>query len=178
MEKQPIIEKSKTWVEKFVIGLQLCPFAKRPFEKGQVRFEVCFEKNTEAQLIAFWKEIELLSATPKETVSNIILILPNGLDDFEQYLDFYDLAEQLLFDQNKDEEFQLASFHPDYQFDGTEKDDVTNYTNRSPFPFIHILRIEEVEVAIANYPEIEEVPEKNIRLLKEIGIEQIKILIN
>lgn len=177
MEKQPIIEKSKAWVEKFVIGLQLCPFAKRPFEKGQVRFQVCFEKNTEAQLVAFWKEMELLSATPKEAVSNTILIIPHGLDDFEKYLDLYDLAEQLLFDQNKDGEFQLASFHPDYQFEGTEKDDVSNYTNRSPYPFIHILRIEEVEVAIANYPKIEDIPERNIRLLKEIGIEQIKSLI-
>lgn len=178
MEKQQIIEKSKAWVERFVIGLQLCPFAKRPFEKGRVHFEVCLEKNIEAQLIAFWKEIELLSATPKETISNSILIFPNGLDDFGQYLDCYDLAEQLLFDQNKEEEFQLASFHPDYQFEGTKKDDVTNFTNRSPYPFIHILRIEEVTEAIENYPNIEEVPERNMRLLKEMGIEQIKTLIN
>ena len=173
MEKQLIIEKSKTWVERFVIGLQLCPFAKQPFDKEQVRFEVCFEKNMEMQLIAFWKEIELLSETPKEVISNTILIYPNSLDDFGKYLDLYDLAEQLLFEQQKNGVFQLASFHPDYQFEGTEKDDVSNYTNRSPFPFLHILRIEEVEEAIASHPDIEGVPERNMEMMKDLGKDRL-----
>ena len=178
MEKQPIIEKSSAWVERFVIGLQLCPFAKRPFDKGLLRFEVCFEKNMEAQLVAFWKEIEQLDKVPKEEISNTILVYPNGLHDFEKYLDLYDLAERLLLDQKLNEKFQLASFHPDYQFEGTDKDDVSNYTNRSPFPFIHILRVGEVEEAINSYPNIDEVPARNIRLLEEMGIEKIKDIID
>ncbi len=173
MEKLTIIEKSRAWVERFVIGLHLCPFAKRPYEKGQVRFEVCFEKRTGAQLTAFWKEIELLLNTPKEKISNTILIFPNGLNNFEKYLDLYDLAEQLLLDQKLNGKFQLASFHPDYQFEGTVKEVVTNYTNRSPFPFIHILRVEEVTEAIANYPDVKKVPERNMEKLKKLGKDQL-----
>ena len=173
MKRQIIIEKSKTWVERFVIGLNLCPFAKRPFDKGLVRFEVCESEEMESQLVAFWKEIELLENTNQEEISNTILILPNGLEDFENYLDFYHLAEQLLTDQRKQTAFQLASFHPRYQFENTQKDDLSNYTNRSPFPFIHILRIAEVANAIAHYPDVEGVPERNIQRLNEMGLEEI-----
>ena len=173
MDKEKIILKCKKWVEQFVIGLQLCPFAKRPFEKGQIRFEVCFEKDMESQLVAFWKEINLLLKTPKEKISNTILIFSDGLNDFEKYLDLYFLSENLLLEQNKNEQFQLASFHPEYQFKNTEKNDVSNFTNRSPFPFIHILRVEEVTDAIAHYPDVEKVPERNIEKLKKMGIDGI-----
>lgn len=173
MQKEAIIDKSKKWVERFVIELQLCPFAKLPYDKNQVRFEVCIETETEAQLMAFWNEIELLIKTSREKISNTILIYPNGLNDFEKYLDLYFLAENLLTDQNKNNQFQLASFHPDYQFENTEKDDVTNYTNRSPFPFVHILRIGEVAEAIESYPDVEMVPERNKNKLKKLGLEGI-----
>ena len=176
MENEQIIQKSEAWVDRFVIGLQLCPFAKHPFQKGQVRFEVCIEKEMEAQLAAFWKEIELLFVTPKEKISNTILIYPNSLTDFGQYLQLYDIAERLLTDQRKQEEFQLASFHPDYQFDKTEKDDAVNFTNRSPYPFIHILRVEEVAAAISGYPDIEGVPLKNQNTMKNMGLDKIKTL--
>ena len=176
MDKEKIIQQSKKWVELFVIGHRLCPFAKRPFDKGQIRFQVCFEKKTEEQLMAFWGEIILLSKTPKEKTSNTVLILPNGLNDFEKYLDLYYLAENLLVEKNKNGEFQLASFHPGYQFENTDKNDVSNYTNRSPFPFIHILRVEEVADAIAHYPDIEKVPERNIEELKNMGKGELKKL--
>ena len=103
MKKQPFIEKSRGWVERFVIGLQLCPFAKHPFDRGQVHFEVCLEENTAAQLVAFWKEVEQLTTASRDQISNTILIFPNGLDDFEKYLDLFDLAEQLLTDQQKNQ---------------------------------------------------------------------------
>ena len=176
MKKEAIIQQSRSWVERFVIGLHLCPFAKRPYDKDQVRFAVCFENEAEAQLMAFWEEIELLIKTPKEKISNTILIFPNGLGSFENYLDLYYLSENLLIDQNKNDQFQLASFHPDYQFENTKKDDLTNYTNRSPFPFIHILRIKEVAEAIDNYPGIEKVPERNKEKLIEMGKEEIEKL--
>ncbi|MEO1258977.1 MAG: DUF1415 domain-containing protein [Bacteroidota bacterium] len=176
MKKADIIRKSRDWVERFVIGLHLCPFAKRPYDKNQVRFEVCLASEAEQQLTDLWKEIELLAKAPKEKISNAILIFPNGLNDFGEYLDFYFLAEKLLQEQNKDDQFQLASFHPDYQFENTEKNDVTNYTNRSPFPFIHILRIEEVAEAIDNYPEVDKVPGRNKKRLTEMGVDKIKQL--
>ena len=176
MKQQRIIEKSKAWVERFVIGLQLCPFAQQPYEKGQVRFEVCFEKKMEQQLAAFWKEIELLINTSKEKISNIILIYPNGVSDFEKYLDLYEIAEQLLSEHKLNKKFQLASFHPNYQFAGTSKNDISNYTNRSPFPFIHILRVREVEAAIKSYPNIEGVPIRNIERMKKMGLAEIKKL--
>ncbi len=161
-----------------MIGLNLCPFAQRPFTKGLVRFNVALGEGMEAQLIAFWKEIELLENVPAEEVSNTILIFPEGLDDFGKYLELYEMAEQLLADQNKSTEFQLASFHPDYQFENTHINDVSNYTNRSPYPFIHILRKKEVEEAIKNYPNIEEVPQRNIETMKKLGIKEIKKLLD
>ncbi|HFA49199.1 MAG TPA: DUF1415 domain-containing protein [Bacteroidetes bacterium] len=167
-------ETSRAWVAKVVIGLNLCPFAQKPFIKNQVRFKVIFENTFKTQLLAFWEEVELLSNTDKNKISNTILILPNGLNDFQEYLKLYELAEQLLIEQKKENEFQLASFHPGYQFENTKKDDVSNYTNRSPFPFIHILRTEEVREAISNYPDIEKVPVRNIETMQRIGLEGIK----
>lgn len=132
----------------------------------------------EDQLIAFWKEIEVLENAAPEEISNTILIFHEGLDDFNEYLELYDMAEQLLIDQNKNGVFQLASFHPAYQFGNTHYNDVSNYTNRSPFPFIHILRIKEVEEAINNYPNIEDVPLRNIKTMKKLGVKGIEKILN
>ncbi len=168
MDKEKILTESKAWVEQFVIGHGLCPFAKVPYFKGQVRFHVANGKGLEGVLIDFWKEVELLDNSPQSELSNSILILPEGLEDFEKYLDLFDLAERLLADQQKEATYQLASFHPDYQFEGTNSNAVSNFTNRSPYPFIHILRTEEVEQAIENYPEIDDVPKRNIETMERV----------
>lgn len=168
MDKDQIITASKYWVEQFVIDLKLCPFAHQPFSEKRIRFEICASTETEEQLLAFWQEVVLLTRIPKEQLSTSLLILPSGLDDFEDYLDFYDLCEQLLEEQNHQELFQLASFHPGYQFDNTKLDDHANYTNRSPYPMIHLLRVEEVAAAIAHYPNVQQVPMKNMLRLRSM----------
>lgn len=174
MTEHPAITSTRNWVEKMVIGLNLCPFAKLPFSQGQIHFQLIEDESMERQLLVFWKEIERLISTEKNEISNSLLIFPDSFPDFSDYLDFYDLCEKLLAGQGKDTEFQLASFHPNYLFDGVGEQDASNYTNRSPYPMIHVLRSEEVEEAIASHPNIESVPKRNVELLRELGKEGVK----
>ncbi len=167
------VNRAKKWVEDFVIGYTLCPFARVPYEAGQVRFCEITETDTEAILEAFWKEVEMIDHADSAEISNSILVLPALTDSFERYLDILDMATDLLDMQKKAEKFQLASFHPAYQFDGTEKSDPTNYTNRSPVPLIHIIRIEEVAQAIASHPDIDSVPIANQEKMRELGVEHL-----
>lgn len=167
------IEIVKKWIEDFVIKLDLCPFAKHPFSKGKIHFsEIDFETK-ESFLIGFWDEIERLETTPADQVSNSILIINNGLDDFLEYLEVFSLSEGLLKLQQQDDAFQLASFHPDYLFEGEGKESPRNYTNRSPFPMIHILRVEEVSAAIEFYDGVEEIPVNNKSKMEELGSETL-----
>ncbi len=163
------IAQCKAWLQNFVIELGLCPFAKKPFINERIRYVVIEEEDPEQRLLAFWDEVQLLKQEQFKIISTSLLILPRYLEDFEDYLDFYDLAEILLEDQNEFDNFQLASLHPNYQFGDTETDDVSNYTNRAPFPIIHILRTDEVADVIDNYPDMEEIPKRNIRLMREMG---------
>lgn len=172
------IDITKKWIEQMVIGLRLCPFAQLPFSQNKIHYEVVTENEMEIQLLGFWKIIEKMEKSTPDYLSNSLIIYPNGLNDFFDYLDLYDLSEKLIADQNKSNEFQLASFHPEYIFDGVDENDVTNYTNRSPFPMIHILRVEEVESAILNFPNIENVPEENKKKLRELGRQGIEKIIN
>jgi len=178
MRNMEEIIKTKNWIEKMVIAHKLCPFAQLPFEKNKISYRVSKELNTENQIMDFWKELIFLENSGSEKLSNSLVVYSDPEMNFDKYLDLYFLAEQLLISENKDGDFQLASFHPEYQFDGTEKNDVTNFTNRSPFPMIHILRINEVEMAIENHPNIDEVPENNERKMNELGMEKIKRILS
>jgi len=168
------IEKTKRWIEAFVIKLDLCPFAKHPFSNGKIHFAVETSEETEVQLTSFWNEVERLETAGPKDISNSILIYPNGLDDFFDYLELLDLCEELLKLQKVEDLFQIASFHPDYLFEGSKVDDVKNFTNRSPYPMIHILRVEEVSAAIEFYDDVDQIPKKNKSTLEEIGFEKIK----
>lgn len=168
------VNHAKRWVEEFVIGYALCPFARVPYEAGQVRFCEIAETETEAILEGFWNEVELIDSADETEISNSILVIPALTDSFERYLDVLDLANELLEMQNKADKLQLASFHPEYQFDETEKNDPTNYTNRSPIPLIHIIRIGEVARAIASHPDIDSVPIANQVKMRELGEEHLK----
>lgn len=173
-EPTAAIAATQNWVKKMVIGLQLCPFARLPFDEGRIHFRCIEAEGLEAKLVEFWKEIEWMTAKGRREVSNSLLIFPADFQDFGDYLDFLDLAEQLLNDQGRDDDFQLASFHPNYQFDGVGEGDPANSTNRSPYPMLHILRVEEVAAAIAGHPDIEAVPERNVKVLRELGEEGIQ----
>jgi uncharacterized protein len=173
--EENIIKPVQLWLETMVIGLNLCPFAKRDFVKNRVRFSVT-ESNTEEQLLsALQTELELLEKN--SAIETTLLIHPMVLSNFFDYNQFLDSADNMLVSLKMEGIFQIASFHPDYQFGGTEYDDVENFTNRSPYPVLHLLREKSVELAIAGYPDHQEITERNIQLLKRMGLNQMQDLL-
>lgn len=161
----------RQWVESLVVNLNLCPFAKRELAKGRVRFSVTSAVTEEALLEELRAELELLNSTP--SVETTLLIHPEVLLDFSDYNQFLDDADQLLIRMNLEGVYQIASFHPDYQFSDTNPDDAENYTNRSPWPMLHILREDSLERAIATYPDVDQIPVRNIELTKRMGQEKL-----
>ena len=167
-----IIQHTQNWIRSFIIGLNICPFAKREVERGSLRIEVCDIKKTAAILEKLMTEVQLLDNDP--VIATTLLILPSLTDDFFKYLDFVELAEALLYEQGYEGVYQLASFHPQYCFEGVDFDDASNYTNRSPYPILHILAEESVEKAIAFYGDTEKIPEANIKAMHRLGVEEIR----
>lgn len=157
-----IIHQTRTWVKDFVIKLNLCPFAAVPLQQGAVRFVVSTAVTEEDILVELMEEVQLLDTLAHQTT---LLIIPQMVENFSDYLDLFDLSEQLLHLQGQQERYQLASFHPAYQFAETDADDPANATNRSPYPLIHILRCSDVADAIEKYPDTLSIPERNIALL-------------
>lgn len=158
-------ESIKLWLEKAVIGLNLCPFAKREFDAQRIRYAVTSETDFEALLMHFAKELEALDEDAN--IATSLLIYDKGLVEFFDYLDLLDLAQAWLEEQDLVGVYQLASFHPHYRFEGTAEDDVTNYTNRAPYPVIHILREDGLEKAVDSHPDTSKIPERNIALMQE-----------
>jgi len=162
-------------VKNVVVGLNLCPFAKRELVKNRVRFSVTDAVTEEHLLEALKAELELLDSD--DSVETTLLIHPNVLQDFYDYNQFLDLADSLLEQMVLVGVYQIASFHPDYRFGGTQPDDVENYTNRSPYPMLHLLREVSLEQAIADYPDPDQIPERNIALLKSLGRKKMRTLL-
>jgi hypothetical protein len=123
-----------------------------------------------------YDELVHIEKTPADLLSNSLLILPNGADDFDDFLDLVHMTETLIQDQGLTKAFQLAHFHPNYVFAGVEADDPSNYTNRSPYPMLHLLRVDEVAMAIEHHPDIHSVAPANIEKMRDLGVEQIKAL--
>lgn len=168
---EEIIAATRTWLEKAVIGLDLCPFARAVYIRDQVRFVVSEADMPEALLADLVSELRTLAETDPEAIDTTLLIHPNVLEDFLDYNDFLDVAEAAVAELGLEGEIQVASFHPEYQFAGTEPDDVENYTNRSPYPILHLLREESVERAVAAFPDTAGIFEKNIETLRRLGHE-------
>lgn len=165
-------EQTLNWVRAFVIENNLCPFAKGPVNKGTLRITVSEQKKQALALEDLMTEIHFLDEHPK--IETTLLVFSEGFKDFFAYLDLVDLAEDLLEQLEYDGVYQVASFHPDYYFADAEPDDVSNYTNRSPYPMLHILREEDLEKAINTYGDTSKIPERNSELLSQLGIEKIK----
>ena len=157
------------WLERAVIGLNLCPFAKAVHVKGQIRYAVCLADTNEALLTALSCELRTLASADANITETTLLIHPNVLTDFFDYNDFLDVADATIAELGLQGEIQIASFHPYYQFAGTEIDDIGNYTNRSPYPTLHLLREASVTRALAAFPEAEEIFEKNIATMAKLG---------
>ena len=164
-----IIAATEHWLEKAVIGLNLCPFAKAVHVKKQVRFVVSSATSPEQLLEELMNELQLLSDTPAEQVDTTLLIHPFVLTDFLDYNEFLDVADAAVEDMQLAGELQVASFHPDYQFADTDANDIGNYTNRAPYPILHLLREESIERAVEAFPEAEAIFEKNIETLEKLG---------
>ncbi|MEH6468724.1 MAG: DUF1415 domain-containing protein [Porticoccus sp.] len=175
MEHKIIIKAVKTWVETLVVGLNLCPFAKRELLANRVRFSVT-EAATEEQLLAELQvELELLNGD--DSIETTLLIHPEVLQDFYDYNQFLDYVDGLLLEMGLEGVYQVASFHPDYQFGGTEPDDAENYTNRSPYPILHLIREASLEQAVANHPDSDGIPERNIALANSLGRDKMQALL-
>lgn len=171
IDHEQAIVATRDWLEKAVIGLNLCPFAKAVHVKQQIRYVVADATTPEELLELLMDELQLLADTPADEIDTTLIIHPGVLSDFEDYNEFLDVADAALEDMQLDGELQVASFHPDYQFADTDKNDIGNYTNRTPYPTLHLLREESVERAVEAFPEAELIFEKNIETMEKLGHE-------
>jgi hypothetical protein len=171
------IALTRRWLERAVIGLNLCPFAKAVVAKQQVRFVLSDATTPEALLAELGEELLRLRDTPAEQVDTTLLIHPQVLNDFLDYNDFLDDADALLEELALDGVLQVASFHPDYQFAGSAPDDVENFTNRAPYPILHLLREDSVARAVSAFPDPDAIVERNIETLRTIGADGWKKLL-
>ena len=161
----------RRWLERAVIGLNLCPFAKAVYARDQVRIVVSDASTARALLEELGEELALLRDTPAERIDTTLLVHPGVLQDFLDYNDFLDDADGLVEALELEGVLQVASFHPQYQFAGTEPDDAENLTNRAPYPILHLLREDSVDRAVAAYPEPDSIIERNVATMRELGVE-------
>ena len=155
-----------------MVGLNVCPFAKREVVKNRVRY--CVSQANAQELLTADLERELNRLKENDAIETSLLIHPGVLQDFYDYNDYLHTANSLVSNMGLDGIFQVASFHPDYQFAGTEVADAENYTNRSPYPIMHLLREKSLTVAIDAYPNADDIPKNNIKLMNELGGEYLQ----
>lgn len=163
-----LITQTRSWIRDVVIGLQFCPFAAQPFHQKKVRYVVQQPSSTQAVLETVIREAYHLDQE-SETETTLI-ILPEGWTDFLDYLDVLDLCEQLLIEQGYEGVYQIASFHPLYQFADTELDDPANFTNRSPYPMLHLIRENSITKVLETYPDPQNIPERNKEVARAKGL--------
>jgi uncharacterized protein len=168
--EEDIIAATKHWLEAAVIGLELCPFAKPVHTQDLIRYAVSSAETPEQLLADLLVELETITAADPAEIETTLLIHPEALADFLDYNDFLDAAEAAIEDLGLTGIIQIASFHPQYQFAGTEPDDIENYTNRSPYPILQLLRESSVERVVASYPETSRIFERNIETLRRLGL--------
>jgi hypothetical protein len=171
----PAIEQRvREWLEHFVVGLNLCPFARPVVASDGLRIKVCESVETEQIMHRFLTELDLIQSSSEADIATTLLIIPNALAEFDVYLDFIDLAEGLLKESGLEGVIQLASFHPRYQFDGEPEDSASHFSNRSPYPLVHFLREDMMARALDSFPNPETIPTKNINRLESIGRKEIE----
>jgi len=176
-----LVEKQvRAWLESFVVGLNLCPFARpfvlqdQPCSQG-LRIAICKDSGAEALRRAFLQELDILQSSLEQEVGTTVLVFSAALQSFEQYLDFLADAQELLAEAGLEGLLQLASFHPEYQFEGEEPGAASHFSNRAPYPIIHILREDMMERVLRDFPNPENIPKENIKTLEQIGAEELMI---
>ena len=168
-ERDTIVAATTRWVERAVIGLNLCPFAKAVHAKGQIRYSVCAGVTAEALLIELINELQYLAAVNSAVTDTTLLIHPFVFADFLDYNDFLEVADAAIAELKLDGVMQIASFHPHYQFADTRADDISNFTNRSPYPTLHLLREASVARAVEAFADAVDIFEKNIETMTKLG---------
>lgn len=170
-DDQTVIDATRIWLEKAVIGLNLCPFAKAVYVKNQIRYVVSHARHTDQFLEELDSELERLANTDPEEIDTTLLIHPTLFPEFSVFNDLLDLAETAPEALGLEGVLQVASFHPDFQFADTQPDDMSNYTNRSPYPTLHLIRESSIARAAESFPDPSVIFERNIEVVNELGPE-------
>jgi hypothetical protein len=171
MNRDDVIAAMRLWLEKAVIGLNLCPFAKAVYVKNQVRFVVSKARHVDAFLEELDRELEFLAEADPQEVDTTLLIHPTLFPDFLDFNEVVGIAEEAVAEHELEGILQVASFHPAFQFEDTAPEAVGNYTNRAPFPTLHLIREESLARAVAAYPDAEDIYLRNIETLEKLGLE-------
>ncbi|AMR80225.1 DUF1415 domain-containing protein [Cupriavidus nantongensis] len=166
-----VIAATRHWLERAVIGLNLCPFAKSVYVKEQVRYVVSPVTEAPDVMDDLERELRLLADADPAQIDTTLLILPHAVADFLDFNDLLYFAERLLASLGLEGTLQIASFHPHYQFAGTEPDDIENYTNRAPYPILHLLREDSIARAVAAFPDSADIYERNQAVMRRLGHE-------
>lgn len=170
---EQIIRQTRNWIEKVVVGNNFCPFAARELARERIRYVVCEKKAREVEYLELLVG-EFTELTENQEIETTLIIFNDDFKAFNSFWGFVNMCNQLLIDWGHEGVFQLANFHPEYRFARSAADDPANYTNRSPYPMLHILREASVEKAIANYPDAEDIPQRNITHARKEGLTCMK----
>lgn len=171
LDTNTVSEHTKQWLEKAVIGLNLCPFAKAPHVKNLVRIVVSEARHLDGFLEDLDRELQLLGNTPASELETTLLVHPTLFPDFETFNQMLEIADDAVVENELEGIVQIAPFHPDFQFEGTEADDISNYTNRSPYPTLHLIREDSIAKAAEAFPDSSAIFDRNIALLEKMGHE-------
>ncbi len=174
LSNEKIITQTKKWITDVVVGCNFCPFAAKEVKRNSIRYELCNNVSTKAILEALSGLFSVLDAD--EQTETALLILPNGFDSFTGYLQLVETSEKFLEKEDYEGIYQVASFHPQYLFAGSNENDPANYTNRSPYPMLHILREDSLTKVIDAHPNADDIPQKNIEYATAKGLSQMKLL--
>jgi hypothetical protein len=167
-----IINATRCWIETIVVGYNFCPFAGRELARNSIHYHVCRQPGIEDILLQLIEECRRLDTT--DTIETTLLILPDQFSEFDEFLDLLEIAERLMIEQGYEGIYQLASFHPLYCFADSTPEDPANYTNRSPYPMLHLLRESSLEAALTKYEQPERIPENNIKKATNLGLEKLR----
>lgn len=173
---QDVVHKTRLWLDQMVVGLNLCPFSSSVIARDQVHYAIC-DATTDAELKQFFvNELQRLLGANEKDLATSLLMFPQGLENFDDYLDVLDWFQQLLEDAELTEHVQLASFHPRYQFEGVAAEDLSHFTNRAPYPTIHLLRQDQMAKVLAHVSNPEQIYLDNIKTLQKLGRQQVEAL--
>ncbi|MBY5944339.1 DUF1415 domain-containing protein [Photobacterium rosenbergii] len=169
-------QQVQQWLEDVVIGLNLCPFAAKPNRNKQIQIFISEANSEDVLLEEIYQQLQKLDSTPVDELETTLVVTPHLFEDFGDYNQYLDLIDALIFQMGYQGTYQIASFHPDYCFHGTQPEDAENLTNRSPYPIFHLIREESMEKVLKHYPDPEGIPERNIERVEGLSEEEVKKL--